>query len=277
SEGFYEKQNTNDNFISISSNYRSKNNRYNFLFGFIYNYVQNSENGGISNDSIFENSSGLNKQLLNVNLLYAKRKILNRGVFFYQYLNFGKSAIDTATNASIIPSSFLVLSTSYDDNLLKYEDSEPLSGFYSNIYNDSLLTHDSTYNLKFENELSWRRTDNKKHGGFIDMLGAGISAKDQFVKIKQRELHTVFNNIILGAELFNTYTNNRSWVVLSGQYDLSGYNKNDYTFNGVYKKGILDSLTFLSINVCSGQQAPDFIYSRYSSNKKKILVFGIGI
>ena len=269
SEGFYERQNSNDNFVSLSSNYKSKCNRYNLLFGFIYNYVQNFENGGISNDSVFENSSGLDTRLLSVNLLYAKRSILNRSVFLNQYINFGKKTLDTTTNASIIPSSFIELSTYYDDNLLKYEDSDPLSGFYSNIYNDSTRTNDSTYNLKFENELSWRRVDNKKHRGFVDMLGASISAKDQFVKIKQRELDTAFNNIIIGAELFNIYTNNRSWVVLSGQYDLSGFNKNDYSFKGTFKKGLVDSLTFLSINVSSGQQAPDFIYSRYSSNNFK--------
>lgn len=266
SEGFYLRQNTNDNFISLSSNYKSNNNRYNLLVGIMYNSVQNTENGGILDDSIFENSANLDKKLLAINLVSAKRSFLNRSVFINQYVNFGKKSNDSSLKSSIIPNSYVVLSTAFDDNLLKYEDGNPNSGFYSNIYYDSIITSDSTYNLKFENELSWRRVDNKKHRGITDKAGIALSVKDQFVLVKNRNIDTSFNNVIIGAEFYNTYSDNRLWYVLSGKYDVTGYNEKDYFLKGLVKKGFFDSLTFLSFEVSSRLQTPDFIYNNYTSN-----------
>ncbi len=269
SEGFYLRQNTNDNLISFSSVYKSNSNRYNLLFGFMYNYLQNSENGGIASDSVFENGANLDKRLLDVNLSSAKRSHLNRSIFINQYINLGRKRNDTSSMFFIIPNSYLVLSTTIEDNLLKYEDGDPLSGFYSNIYYDSLQTYDSTYNLKFENQLSWKRVDNKKHRGLIDKFGIGVSVRDQFIFVKQREIDTVFNNVIVGGELFNTYSNNNFFYSISGKYCFTGYNKDDYSFNGSIKKSVFDSLTFLTFNISSSLQMPDFVYSRYSSNHFK--------
>lgn len=269
SEGFYLRQSTNDNFISLSSIYKSNNNRYNLLLGLMYNYVQNSENGGILNDSLFENEINLDKKLLDINLTSAKSSYLNRSIFVNQYINFGKYSNDSLKNKAIAPSSRMLFSTVFDDNLLKYEDNVPLSSFYSNVYYDSIQTYDSTYNLKFENELSWKRLDNKKHRGFADKFGFGIKVKNQFVLIKQREIDTAYNNIILGADLFNTYSDNKFWYKIVGQYVASGYNNGDYSLLGLAKKGLIDSLTFLTFSISSKLQMPDYIYSRYSSNHFK--------
>lgn len=269
SEGYYLRQNTNDNFISLSSIYKSKNNRYNLLLGVMYNYVQNAENGGILNDSIFENGVDLDKKLLDVNLTSARSSYLNRSIFVNQYVNFGFSSSDSLKKGIVAPRSRLLFSSAYDDNLIKYEDDIPQSDFYSNIYYDSIKTYDSTYNLKFENELSWKRLDNKKHRGLLDKFGFGLRAKDQFVYIKQREIDTAFNNIIFGLNLFNTYSDNKFWYMLSGQYATGGYNKGDYSLAGSFKKDLMDSLAFLTFYMSSKLQMPDYIYSRYSSNHLK--------
>ncbi len=269
SEGFYLRQSTNDNFISLSSVYKSESNRYHLLVGVMYNYVQNAENGGISNDSIFENGVNLDKKLLDVNLTSAKRSHLNRSIFVNQHINFGKKSTDSLSKRAIIPHSKITLSTSFEDNLLKYEDENPLSGFYSNIYYDSTRTYDSTYNFSFENELSWKRLDNKKHRGFVDKFGIGFSAKNQFLLIKQREIDAAYNNIIAGAELFNIYSDHKFWFKLAGKYAITGYNKDDYSVTGSLKKRLIDSLTFLVLNLSTKRQMPEYIYSRFSSNHFK--------
>lgn len=269
SEGFYSRQSTNDNFLSFSSVYKSKNNRYNLLVGLVFNYIQNSENGGIADDSIFENGSLLDKQLLDVNLSAAKGSCKNRSVFVNQYLNLGKKSNDTALHGLVIPNSRIMLSSVFEDNALKYEDEDPLSGFYSNIFYDSLSTKDSVYNVIVENELSWKRLDNNKHRGFVDKVGVGVNVKDQFVFIKQREIDTTFNNIIAGLELFNTYSTNRLWFNLSANNCFLGYNADDYQLKGSIKKGFIDSLTYLTLNISSTRQEPDFIYNRFTSNHFK--------
>ncbi len=269
SEGSYLRQNTNDNFLSLSTVYRSKNNKYNLLAGILFNYVQNLENGGIANDTVFEDGGTFDNMLLEVNLSAAKGTYRNRSIFVNQYLNFGKKGNDTASNAQIIPNSRLMLATTFDDVVIRYIDDFPTEGFYSNIYSDSLRTLDSTYNVKFENELSWKRLDNGKHRGFADKIGVGVKAKDQFVFTRQNGVDTTFNNIIAGAEMFNTYSDHKLWFNISSDYCLSGYNEGDYRFKGAIKKGILDSLSSVSLSAEAIQHAPDYIYNFYSSNNFK--------
>lgn len=289
SEGFYLRQNTNDNFIALSSNFKSLNNRYYFLGCIIYNTAKNSENGGIANDSIFLNSGITDKKLIDVNLTAARHTIINRSVYFKQYMNFGKESKDTALHNSIIPTSRLILTSLFDNTILKYEDENPTSGYYSNIYYDSTRTFDTTYTYKLENELTWKRVDNKKNRGFKDMFGFGLSIKHQLIKVVQRELFSVsgsnitqglvntaqekidttFNNLIAGAEFYNTYSKNRLWWNLSAKYVLNGYNKADYYASALFQKAIKDSLNLLILKVDEKLQEPDYIYNHYISNHFK--------
>jgi hypothetical protein len=267
SVGFYYRQNTDDNFITLSSNYKSTNNRYYILGSIIYNSAKNSENGGITSDSLFENEKNTDKGLSEVNLASAKRSIENRSFFIKQYFNFGRKENDSI--ASIIPSSRIIFSSKYEDNHLKYDDEDPFSGYYANVYIDSFQTSDLTIFSKIENEIVWKRVDNRQRRGLRDILGVGLSLKDQFVKIKQKEIDSVFNNIIVGAQFYNTYSNNKFWWHISGNYCLTGYNKDDYFGNAVFKKGLRDSGNVFTLSVSTKLNAPDFIYNSYSSNHFK--------
>lgn len=289
SEGFYLRQNTNNNFIAISSNYKSENNRYYLLANIIYNSAKNSENGGILNDSIDFNGESRNKKLIAVNLSNAKRATINRTVYFKQYLNLGKKSQDTARFNSIIPKSRITLTSLYEDNILKYEDETPLAGYYSDIYYDSTRTFDTTYQQKIENELTWKRVDNKKHSGLIDMLGLGFSIKHQLVKVEQLELFgisdiivnqslmasnqskidTSFSNIITGAEFFNTYSKNKLWWNVSSRYGIKGFNKGDYYGGVSIKKIFQDSSNVLMFKADQKLQTADYIYLHYLSNHFK--------
>lgn len=283
SEGFYLRQNTNDNFIALSSNFKSLNNRYYFLASIIYNNAKNAENGGIADDSTFLASGRTDKKLIEIKLSDAKRTSINQSVYFKQYLNFGPKSKDTAAHNAIIPQSRLILTSLFESNILKYEDADPASGYYSTIYYDSTRTLDSTFNYKFENELAWKRVDNKKHRGFKDMLGLGLSVKHQLIKVEQREIRniagvnatdpdkidTAFNNTSAAAEFYNTYSKNKFWWNLSANYVLNGYNKDDYYAAAILKKVLKDSLNVLVIKAEEKLQAPDFIYNHYTSNNFK--------
>lgn len=268
SEGFYRRQNTNNNCIAISSNYRSLNDRYRLLTALIYNSAESAENGGVSDDSVFESGSNASQNLFDISLETASNSTKNRIAFLKQYFNLGKPSADTSKK-HIIPASRFVLTSSYEDNLMTYEDQDPLSGFYSNIYYDSTKTYDSTFYRKISNELAWQRLDNKKHRGIIDMIGIGLSAKHQYVELLQREVDTAFNNVHAGAQFYNTYSNNKLWWKISAEYILSGYNQNDYYASAIVKKNIIDSLNVITLRGSIRQQRPDLIYDRYSSNHFK--------
>lgn len=268
SVGTYLRQNTNDNSLALSTNYRSNNNRYWLLAAITYNSYKNAENGGITNDSIFQGHGTIDTRLLTVNLASAKRNTGDGAIFLKQILNFGRrsESADTALNNRIIPSYRLILNSSIDGNYMKYEDDNPQSGFYSNIYNDSTKTADSTFYYKVENELSWKRIDNLKHRGVLDLLGFGLSVKHQFVDFWEKGIDTVFNNLGGGAELYNTYSKNSFWWHLSGNYIIDGYNKNDYNGSLIITKQSKDSMNKLSLHLESLLRRPDFIYNFYSSN-----------
>ncbi|HEX8517088.1 MAG TPA: putative porin [Bacteroidia bacterium] len=264
SEGIYLRQNTNDNGLALSGNYKSLNNRYWAIASITYNSFKNAENGGIANDSIFEEGGSIDKKLLDIHLSSARKSVGNGNVFLKQMLNFGKRSNDTLNK--VIPGSRLILTSTVDANYFKYEDDNPTSGYYSDVYLDTTKTFDSTFYYVADNELQWKRLDNLKHSGIIDMIGFGASLKHQFIKINQNKNDTSFNNVIGGAEIYNTYSNNSLWWNLSGKYVVTGYNKNDYRGTLVIKKNIGDSLTILGFKAESRLQQPDLIYNFYRSN-----------
>ena len=280
---FYQLSNTNtsqsvlDNFVAVSSNYKSNNNRYCFLASVIYNNAKNNESGGIKSDTAFQNGETTNPQYTSVvtNLDSAKRQTINRSVFFKQYLNLGSASTDTAKHNAIIPNSRFILTTLFEDNTLKYQDAKPLSGYYPKVYYDTLLTFDSTYHFKIENELLWKRVDNGKHRGLKDMIGISLGLKDQLVSIQQHVKDTTshntynsitFNNIFAEAEFYNTYSENKIWWNVAGKYGLTGYNARDYNAAVVLKKNIKDNSNVLILKAETKQQAPDFIFTHYLSN-----------
>jgi hypothetical protein len=229
--------------------------------------MKNAENGGIMDDSVFKIGGAIDKKLLDINLNSSKRGVGNVNVFLKQIFNIGKAELTDSNQRSIVnPGSRIVLTSSFDGNYFTYTDGDPASGYYSTIYNDSLNTDDSTFFATINNELSWKKLDNKKRRGFKDLIGLGISGKHQLINVNQNSIDTLLNNFIGGAEIYNTYTNNSFWWKVSGKYVIEGYNKSDYFFNADVKKRILDSLSFIRLSVESRLQRPDFIYQNFSSN-----------
>jgi hypothetical protein len=264
SEGVYLRQNTNDNSLALSTNYKSDNNRYWLIASLIYNDYRNAENGGISSDSVFRDGGAVDEKLLDINLIAAKKTVANANIFLKQILNFGKQQPDTSRR--IIPHSRIILTSLLDANYIKYEDNNPASGYYSSIYFDSIKTVDSTFHFLIDNEFAWKRLDNLKHSGLGDMLGVGVSLKHQYIEVNQRNTDTSFNNIIIGSEFYNTYSRNLFWWNVSGKYAISGYNKENYNVSASFRKNFKDSLNALGLKIESRLQSPDLIYNFYRSN-----------
>jgi hypothetical protein len=263
SEGVYLRQNTNDNSIDLTTNYKSDNNKYWLIGSIALNSYKNAENGGIQSDSVFENGGSIDKKLLDIKLTSAKKSVGNFNFFLKQILNFGKNSKDTS-KAGIIPYSRLILTSGLDANYFKYEDSNPMSGFYSNVFYDTIKTFDSSFYYNIENEIAWKRLDNLKHRGLQDIIGLGLNVKHQFISVRQRSIDSTFNNIIIGAELYNTYSNHSFFWNLTGKYVVNGYNIGDHLLSGCVKKQISNYV--IGIYARTQLQEADFIYNKYRSN-----------
>jgi len=263
SKGFYPNLVPSHTFFAISSNYKTLNNRYMLLTSICFNTIKADENGGLTADSMFFNGRIANAKY---QLANAKNYRRNRNAFLKQYFNLGHHENDTL---SIVPTSRFILTSEFDETAQRYNDLNPRSSFYPAIYYDSTTTNDSSHVYKLNNELAWKRVENKKHRGVIDMIGFGASIQDQLVEIDQREIHRVFNNIFAGAELNNLYSNHKLWWKILYRYGLDGYNKDDYELYGVISKGIIDSMSRISVSYKSTAYAPDFMFNQYASNHFK--------
>lgn len=269
SDGFYLRQSTNDNTLSMSSNYRSHNNRYYLLANIIYNTAANAENGGLSNDTSATSTS------LTPNLSNAKRRTHNKGVYLKQYFNFGEKSTDSTRLNSILTSNRLILTSHIENEIYTYEDLFPTEGYYSTIYFDSIQTYDSINVYKIDNELEWKRVDNKKHRGINDLLGVSVKVKHQYISISQNEkfdsvnTSSTYNNIIAGAGIYNTYSNNNLWWKISANYTLEGYNKDNYYSEASLIKKSNDSLSIFSLITNNQSYKPSYLHNHFSSNNFK--------
>jgi hypothetical protein len=266
SEGVYLRQNTNDNSIALNTNYKSENNLYWLAGGVTFNSYKNAENGGLATDSLFRNGESVDKRLLDINLISAKKHISDGNIFLKQIVNFGERSSDSLSENKITPGSQLILNSSVSAFSHKYDDSDPADAYYTNIFYDSIQTADSTFNYKIENELCWKRIDNTKHRGLSDLLGVGLGVKHEFIRFKQKQTDSTFNNIIAATEFYNTYSNNSFHWYLAGKSVVNGYNRNDYEVSIKLKKESRDSLFSLVVTGLDRLSRPDFIYNYYNSN-----------
>lgn len=283
SDGFYEGQSINHNCGSISSNYKTHNNRYSLLSNIIYNNLQNAENGGIVSDSAFEYGGNQDKKLIPVNLDSARRRETERNFYFKQFFNFGYiewgQINDSVSKSKLIPTSILSHSLFIQGNARSYADNQSKSeGFYSDFYNDTSRTKDSSYFWKIENKISWQTTVNKTNGS-KRKIGTELAVMHQYMEVKQyifpnMEKQNVyfssFSNIIPQARLFNYDHGQNLFYDIYGKYVASGFNKGNYDY-GITLKQLInkDKRNYLQLKGTAREQAPEFFYQNYISNHFK--------
>ena len=177
SEGAYSNQKTLNNYLGFSTNYFSKNLRYQVKAGAVWKNLNIQENGGIAADSLFTENVQTNRSGIPVNMYDAATKYNNFAVVAHQSYNFARKIgtfIHTDTVAAATDSSAAVITydtTTYKgspfnfgvishqitlDNTKRnfyHSNIDPL--YYPNIYVDSTNTFDSVSYLKIENMLFW--------------------------------------------------------------------------------------------------------------------------
>ena len=177
SEGAYSNQKTLNNYLGFSTNYFSKNLRYQVKAGAVWKRLNIQENGGIAADSLFTENVQTNRSGIPVNMYDAATKYNNFAVVAHQSYNFARKIgtfIHTDTIAAASDSSDAVITydtTAYKGSLFNFgvithqvtldnakrnfyhSNIDPL--YYPNIYVDSTNTFDSVSYLKIENMLFW--------------------------------------------------------------------------------------------------------------------------
>jgi hypothetical protein len=157
--GTYPRQKTNHINFYLTGQYFTKDKRYGVISNLILNRLSNFENGGIKYDTVFEQNLETSRGLYDVNLTSAQNRIRESGFYMKHYFNLSrhpKNAKDTTfLTRKHIELGRISYSFEYNRQIQNYIDDLPASGFYNNIYLDSLHTYDSLTVKKIVNEVTW--------------------------------------------------------------------------------------------------------------------------
>jgi hypothetical protein len=258
SEGFYLRQETLNSDINVTSNYRSKTNKYQLFVNGGYYKLSNDENGGIKDDSLFDNNVFTNKALIDVNLVTASSYI--------RQWNFSMNQYYALTKDSVLPDS--VFKWNYRLNRLhhhvdfhlgkwRYDDTAPDTNFYSTIYLDSTITQDSSEIFSLNNSIFWQ--------GMNARFNYFLGYENQISSYKHFSLDTFIVNHGIKLGVFETDSSGFDYNIF-GNYVLAGYNESDLSaqIDLIYHSSFFFDKVALKANYSKVKPAIDLM--NYASN-----------
>lgn len=270
SRGFYTRNATRDKLANIFGNYQSP--RYEAFWKFSYNYLENLENGGITDDRYITNpllmSEGL-QQYESINipiaLSNAKSQVKNSHLFFNQKYNIGfgrtvykerdttlyplqKNIFEKAEDIKVpidtineyIPVTSLIHTLYIDQNQKSYRSDTANLSYYNNVANiDKSYTADTCSMLEIRNLF-------------------GLSLREGFHKWAKFGLTAFLEN---DFRRYTEYSPNASLKDSANSFSrLSSYNKNLVWVGGELSKREGSILTYSGmIKICvTGEDVGDF-------------------
>lgn len=304
--GFFVTQNTNHKNYRLFSTYQGKRKRYAANLILVGNTIKNSENGGITNDTLLTDPNKKKRFSIPVNLGRAnlfepnpfnatvKTGHIEKDFTFFlrQTYDIGKNdsvaVNDSTTEYLFYPKLRLQYSFSLSNYDYRYVDALPDSLIYKRWYDTALAASYTNFSVQeqwkvIRNDFSLLQFPDTKNAAQFLLAGARLeNIKGEFFKAKDT-VTKKFYNIILHGEYRNK-TRNKLWdVVLKGEFYLNGFNSGDYlayaTINRYLNKKWGDvRLFFTNVN-----RTPSYIFNNLSafnfnnpslSKKENIISFG---
>ncbi len=264
--GSYQWQACDNRQLLLNTNYSSPLGKYRVMAAYYHNSIEIQENGGISMDSIFENQ--ISKQTLSVpvNLQSANNQWKETGIFVKQFYNFKTIKNDSVIHRTFNPGT-ISHSFQYITQKQTYIDQDGKSGYYNNIYFDSINTHDSIYFRSFENNFAW--TNGVSENPLLPQaLNLVFGIRQKYIEIEDTAKNFSFNQLTPYAAL-SVFAFGKFHLNLNGEYVIGDYNGGDFNLKGVAKFDFVKNnpgKKTLIAGVYYTQKQADWIYSWYYSN-----------
>jgi hypothetical protein len=268
--GKYQRQKADNKSLVLSAQYYTKNRRYGVLGNYIYNKIFVYENGGITSDSLFEENIETDRFVIPVNLSTASNRIKQSSYFINQFFNIQKKhkkLNDSTYVRRNLHAGRLTHSFSWKRVTQIYEDENPTSGFYKNIFLDSTNTRDSVYHYEISNKFMWSNlgyldsTERKK----FYLYGA---IEHQYHELGGYEDRRHFNQLIPSGGIYwlikNTYLIRGKAELVTGDY-----NGGDFLLDGSfsYIPGKTEKkFGKLEFRYYQAKQKPGWFYQSYLGN-----------
>lgn len=249
--GFYQNQQSLTTNLLFSSNYKTASGRWGYGFYYLFNKLKYQLNGGIKNDSLFNNDNVLaEKSLFAVNLATAKQNIKTSSLNFNTFFRFNRSDSNKVAH-------YFVYETNYQSNYWVYSDASTDFGFYKNDFIFTTASKDSVSSKTFSNSLLYR----------LNVLGDKVifygGYKSEISRYTQAVIDTFMTNNILKSGLQLRFKNHR--FTANAQYVFNGYNLANYLGDAAYTVRFARNFQLRAAANVSNQ-LPEYFLMRFIGN-----------
>jgi hypothetical protein len=261
SEGFYARQRNVFTDMSVFTTFRSKDDRYKAALMFDYSNLRVEENGGITNDTLFEDNLTSGRSFIPTNLSQSSNhwKGFDLGLEHRFFLTKEDSLTRVKRYRPAISHSFSVANHS----MIYRNVPDVASGFYENIFADTVTTYDSTRVLSVINAF---RFELVKSDSVTDKVvnTLAVGARHQFHRVSYDSVFVdgIHNVSVLGnvnGKLFGKV----DWKA-AGNFMVYGYNIWDLKIDGQFDYSTGESHFSAFVNYSLFR--PDYVSDNYISN-----------
>ena len=259
--GFYDRQQNIITDFSVFGTVRSKDNRYSAVVLFDYSNLRSEENGGIANDSVFEQNLTSGRDFISVNLPQSSNHWKGFDIGLNQRFFFKKTDSTKVTRELRPAVSHGFLVNRSDMVYRNIPDTSTM--FYEDILSDSSLTYDSTNLLGVVNEFRFELVSGDSSAKrIIKRLAVGAAHSYHRVSYDSTYVDHLHNVSVL-ANIDGNLFEKVYWKT-NANFMVFGYNIWDLKVDGQfdYQVGRSRFSAFVDYNL----YRPDYITSRYQSN-----------
>ncbi|MEO9023252.1 MAG: putative porin [Ginsengibacter sp.] len=291
SPGIFQTQNTNHNNYRFFSNYQGKRKRYSSYFVLLGNKLASSENGGIRNDSLLNETQTKNRLAIPVNLgggvvgqsVFSTK--IATGIFYNNFTAFFRQSYDVGKKDSIIindstteylfyPKLRFQHTIEYSSSSYKFRDTLSDPGFAATDSAFFKQRYDTTMNpqngINFIVQDQWKYVSNdfvlrqfpetKNPGQYIE---AGLRVENfsgVFASGKRN-----FYNVVIHGEYRNK-TRNKKWDAnLNGEFYATGFNAADFNAYISLTRTLGRKLGDVQVSFQNVNRSPSYLYEGNSS------------
>ncbi len=235
SVGFYQHQKTNHANFKMQADYTTRSGRYRvFVYG-IWNSLASKENGGLLDDSFFEDSASVSKSTIEVSRDSAESSYKMKNFFLKQFIVLGRKKEvvinDTTKKFVFYPSSRIFHSIEYLSRDFLFEDHLPDTIFYPDVFENSSYTSDVVKFLKIDNVIGWTTMSADNSIDSLGRLMIGLNLRHQYAEYHQSDVDSFMTNMMVNFNVGKYQYSKFLWSIAGG-YVFDGANAGDYSLSG---------------------------------------------
>lgn len=261
--GSYARQETKNSSIKLWTSFEKEN--YFLFVDLNYNKFKNQESAGFENDSDFISNNYTDSKYLAVKLDGAQSTSRYNDFNFIHGISLQRNInkVDSLDKlcSKIISKLSLIHKFSISNFNRVYVDSDPTSGFYRDIFIDSVSTNDSLSYIDLQNSIFIRYNDSSK-SKIID-FGFRHLYENYYCSSKDNSN----NSLKIFARGKGVFKKNISWNISAESFLLGRYN-GDYNLNGKITFNLDNNSFFqlIDLGIDISRNTQSWFYSNYYSN-----------